>query len=547
MNSKVEKGKELYFDVVEIENLKDMLNKSAASFAERPAFKYKEEGVIKEKTYEQTLKDVNALGTALLDLGLKGKRIAIIGDNSYEWAISYYATVCGTGVVVPIDKALPQNEIQNIIEKSGATAIFFEEKYIDKILEIQKNIPSLETLISFKPNDTATFIYDLVKKGNDLLNAGNNSFLNAEIDNKAMAMMLFTSGTTSASKAVMLSHYNVCQNVVGLRRIFRLFPEDVMLAFLPLHHTLACTVLLIAGLYNGASVAFCEGLRYIVPNLAEFKVTVLTTVPLVAENMYKKITAEVAASNGAIKPVDVVNKIDKYLRLMLVGAAALSKPAIECYRNMGLNICHGYGLTETAPVLAMETDTMKRAGSIGVSLPNVELEIVEPDSDGIGEIRAKGPNIMIGYYNNEEATNEIIKDGWLYTGDLGYVDKDGYIYVAGRKKNVIVLQNGKNIFPEEIEMLYTVNPLIDEALIYGKDEGRSDIIICIKIVYNEAAIKEKYGDISEEEILKIMNEFRKEVNKNLPIYKVVKELTITTEPFNKTTTGKIKRYLAKKD
>jgi len=512
------KMSEKVHEIVEISDLKDMLNKSATQYKNNIAFKFREtpNGKIAERTYEEFKKDVDSLGTALINLGLKGKKIAVIGNNSYEWCVAYMAVVCGTGIVVPIDKALPKGEIENLLKISECEAVLFEYKYEEVMSEIkEKNNTIIKHYINFIES-----MQSLIKSGNELINKGEKSFVDAKIDNKAVSSLLFTSGTTSLSKAVMLSQYNICSNIMSVSSVLKYYPNDTLLSFLPIHHTLENTATFLTGIYSGACLGMCEGIRYISQNLIDYKVSVFIAVPLVLENIYKKI----------VNLPEPKKALGGYLRVALVGAAPLNKDVIIGLNNLGIRTCQGYGLTETSPVLTVENDKYACPGSIGYTLPGVEVKIVD------GEIVAKGPNVMMGYYNNKEATDEVLKDGWFYTGDLGYVDENGFLFITGRKKNVIVLKNGKNIFPEEIEVLINGSQYVTESFVYAKAAKDGDSKICAKIVINNEENK------TEDEINEIITKHIKEVNKKLPLYKYVREFSLTNEGLAKTTTGKIKRY-----
>jgi len=543
---KVEQSKRLY-EIEKIKDIKEMLNRSSKLYKNNIAFKYKEENELIEITYGKLQEDVDKLGTALMNMGLKDKKIAIIGENSYSWCVAYLATVCGLGIVVPIDKALPINEIQNIVEKSKSEAIFFDNKYIEKMSEIKNESNTLKHLVCFKDiensNNKDIIEYEkLIKKGEELLEKNDNSYMDLEVNENEMRIILFTSGTTSNSKGVMLSHKNICSNIMGLAECLKYEQDDILLSFLPIHHTFESTVTFLAGLYNGSSIALCKGLRYIIPSLLEYKITIFVTVPLVLENLYKKVLQQIDESGGKYTGKQIINSIAPNLRLTLVGAAPLSKEAIVGLRSFGIDVHQGYGLTETSPILSLETDDRKRAGSIGVSLPEVEIEIDNPDEEGLGEIKAKGTNVMLGYYEDEEETKKVLKDNWFYTGDLGYVDEDGFLFISGRKKNVIVLKNGKNIFPEEIENLINSNPYVSESFVHSKIAKNGDVKICAKIVYNKEILEEKYKGIKEEEIIEMMVEHKKNINQTLPLYKYIRDIEVTDTPLSKTTTGKIKRY-----
>jgi long-chain acyl-CoA synthetase len=406
---------------------------------------------------------------------------------------------------------------------------------------------------------------ELVEQGLKLVESGNDEYSKIEIDNEKMSALLFTSGTTAQPKGVMLSQKNICYNVMGIAKIAKMYPTDVLLSFLPLHHTFECTITFLFGFYSGVTVAFCDGLKYIQKNLQEYQVSVFVAVPLVLETMYKKIMNGVEKA-GKAKLVEKMSKISNFLykklhidirrklfksileqlggkvRVMYFGAASMSKEAIDGYNTFGIATIQGYGLTETSPVISAETDKLKRPGSVGVPPWLVDLDIVDKDEEGVGEIIAKGPNIMLGYYENEDATNEVLKDGWFYTGDLGYFDKDGFLYITGRKKEVIVLKNGENVFPVDIETLVNKIPYVAESIVFPRPNAKNEINLGVKVVYDETAIKDALGEKSKEEYEKIIWEEIKEINKQLPAFKRLKELIITTEPLEKTTTQKIRRF-----
>ncbi len=559
-------GERLY-EYMKITDLKDMLDKSGKKYGEKIAYKIKiEKEKYKTFTHKEVRQMINSLGTKLIDMGLKNKRIAVIGENRYEWEIAYLSIVCGTGTVVPLDKSLPQNELEKVIERSGVEAIFYSNKY-DDVLEniVRRGIGSLKTLISMDLKEHKEGVYsqkELIEEGQKLINKGDKRFIEAPIDNEKMSIMLFTSGTTSDSKIVALSHKNLVSNLMDIKSCLDINEEDVFLSFLPLHHVFECTVGFLFSLYCGAQTVFCDGIRYIVENLNEYKVTVMASVPAIYERIFKIIRKEINESGRLEK---ILENEEKYknssmeekkkvfknihdmlggnIRLLISGAASLDKEIEEKYRNLGLNLVQGYGLTETSPVIGIGNKKYHRIGSIGKTVPSVEAKIINPNKEGIGELIVKGPNIMIEYYKNKEATKEAIKEGWFYTGDLARIDEEGYIFICGRKKNVIVLKNGKNIYPEEMENLINKIEGIEESFIYGKQlsEDKENIKIYAKIVYNEEVVKNAYkvnefNEIHEEIAKKI-----REINSLMPKYKAIRGFTLTTKPLIKTTTNKIKR------
>ena len=571
MDRKHKKSERLY-EVDDYNNLKEMMKNSKEKYANEVAFKFKTEipGKLRTENYEEFTDKVDALGTALISIGLKDKRIAVISENRYEWALAYLSIVNGTGVVVPLDKSLPENEIISSIERSEVEAIFYSSKY-DEIMEKVKteNIGKIKYFISMDSDKTEDKIYsqsELVELGRGLIKNGARSFLDAQIDNNAMAIMIFTSGTTSKSKAVMLSHANIVANIKDITSVFDVRTGDTMLSFLPIHHTFESTVGFLFPLSVGASIAYCEGIRHIADNIREYKISVMISVPLLFESMYKKVMQSVE-KKGKTKAVKIGVKISNILRtfgidkrrqifkeiheslggnlrLFVSGAAAFDPELEKGLNELGIDTYQGYGLTEASPVIAAEHKNCTRIGSIGKLFPSLEGKIVDPNEQGIGELAVKGPTVMLGYYQNEEATKETIVDGWLHTGDLAYFDKDDYIFITGRKKNVIVLKNGKNVYPEEIETLINKIEGVKESFVFGKPEidDDKDLKLSAKIVYDPDEMKEKFGLEDVEEIKKKLWADVKLINKKMPTYKYIKELYITDKELIKTTTQKVKRY-----
>lgn len=553
------------------ENLKVMLEKTGKLYGDRPAyiFKTNEPGKFKEITHSEFRNDINALGTKLIDLDLKDKRIAVISENRYEWGVVYLSVVAGTGIIVPLDKSLPDNEIESLIIRSGVEAIFYSNKYNDIMNKIKvEGNTKLKYFISMdidKEKDGILSQAELIREGKELINEGNEKFLKAEIDNEKMSIMLFTSGTTAMSKAVMLSHKNICANLKDITSVIKLYPEDRFLSFLPLHHTFECTVGFLYPVSIGGAIAFCDGIRHIAENIKEYQITAMISVPILFEAMYKKVIKGIEKkgkletvqkgikiSNALLKiGIDVRKKLFKEIhdtlggkvRLFVSGGAALDPEAEKGFNDLGFTMYQGYGLTESSPVIAAEDDKYRKIGSIGKAFPSLDVKIDEPNEEGIGELLAKGPSIMLGYYDNEEATKETIdSEGWLHTGDLAKIDKNGYIFISGRKKFVIVLKNGKNIYPEELETLVNKIKGIKESFVYGKPEDDGDYKICAKIVYDKDIVKEIYKTEDEKELKEIIWQEIKKINKTMPAYKYIREISLTQKELIKTTTQKVKRF-----
>lgn len=557
------------YQFTEFTDLKDMLKKSGEKYGNRPAyiFKTKEPGKFREITHKEFRDEINALGTKLIDLGLKDKRIAVISENRYEWAVDYLAIATGTGIVVPLDKSLPDNEIESLIIRSEVEAIFYSNKYDNIMNKIkEEGNTQLKYFISMdleKEENGIKSQKELTQEGKKLLEDGNREFIDAKIDNEKMGIMLFTSGTTAMSKAVMLSHKNICSNLMDITSVIKVTEEDRFLSFLPLHHTFECTVGFLYPISKGGAIAFCDGIRHIAENVKEYQITAMISVPILFEAMYKKIMKSIE-KKGKLETVKKGIKISNFLlkfgidirrnlfkeihqnlggkvRLFVSGGAALDPEAEKGFNDLGVNMYQGYGLTESSPVIAAEDDKYRRLGSIGKAFPSLEVKILEPDEDGIGELVAKGPSIMLGYYNNEEATKETLEGEWLHTGDLARIDKDGYIFISGRKKFVIVLKNGKNIFPEELETLVNKIDGVKESFVYGRPEEDGDYKICAKIVYDKDMAKEVYGTDDEEELKELIWKEVKKVNKEMPAYKYIRDIVITDKELIKTTTQKTKR------
>lgn len=556
--------------IQEFNNIKELIYNSAKIYENNIAFIVKhQEG--KNKTYENItykmlLEQINALGTKLYDLELKNKRIAILGRNRYEWALGHLTSLLGGIVSIPLDKDLQIDELENSLIRSKADAIYFDEKYIEKIEEIKsRNTTNVKQYICMSKMSGYDDIHTLKEEGQKLLEKGNKEYISAKIDENAMNILLFTSGTTSKSKAVMLSQKNIASNIYAMQRVEDIRSTDSNLAFLPMHHIFGSTCLIMM-LSCGVRNSFPDGLRYVSQNLKEYEVSVFVGVPLLVEAIYNRVVKEIEKqgktkliknaikiSNFLLKfHIDIRRKLFKQIidqlggkmRFVISGGAPLDPKIQKGFIDLGIDMVQGYGLTETSPVIAAENMYKSKTGSIGIPMENVTVEIVNKDDNGIGELRAKGPNVMLGYYENEEETKNVLKDGWFYTGDLGYIDKEGFIFITGRQKNMIVLKNGKKIFPEEIETLVNRIDLVEECMVFGMPDevDKNDVKLSVKVVYNKDEIKQKYGDISLDEIRDIIwNRIKNEVNTTVPRYKHIMNMILTDKELIKTTTKKVKR------
>jgi len=555
-------------NIKEWKNVKEIIYNSAKEYGEKFAFTIKHQKNKKVEyenvTYKKMLEDVNALGTALLKLGAKEKRVAIIGKNRYEWVIAHLANLLGRFVSVPLDKDLQYEELESSLIRSNSKIIIFDEKQKDKIEEIRKNGKTeLKEFICMSENCGFKSVKELIKQGKEELKK-NKEYVNTVIDENKINILLFTSGTTSKSKAVMLSHKNIASNIYAMQTCEDIRSTDTNIAFLPLHHIFGSTCMIMM-LACGVKTVFPDGLRYIKQNLNEYKVTIFVGVPVLNEAIYKTIMKEIE-KQGKTKLINIATKISNVLlkmhidvrrkifkqiidalggklRFVISGGAPADPLILKGFNNFGIRTIQGYGLTETSPVVAAEDDFHKKEGSVGIPLKNVKVEILNKDENGIGEIRVKGPSIMLGYYEMPEETKRVLKNGWFYTGDLGFIDKEGFLFITGRSKNMIVLKNGKKVFPEELETLINRLELVSECMVFGMPEGqnKNDVKLSVKIVYDKEVAKEKYKGKTEEELYQILWNQIKEINKGFPKYKYIKNMILSSEELIKTTTKKIKR------
>ena len=591
----VEELNEIDYEKLEKKNLKkkreipyeDMTHyKTVKEFFMQSVEKYPNEDCILEKpdhktpykmtTYKEFKEDVFGLGTALINvLNLKDKKVIIIGETQYGWYVSYMAMLCGVGIAVPTDKELPINELENIVRRSRASAIIYSPKKEEDIKKIKEKIPEVEYFIEMKSDkkleEKDVGLQYLIDLGKAIIKSGDNSFEKIEIDPEEFKILFFTSGTTSNAKGVMLNNRNLAENINAVSAYVKLYPIDMLFSVLPLHHCYESTIGFLLPMATGASVAICEGLRYIVPNLQEAKPTAILTVPLLVESLYKKINEKIVKSKkdkmvntmisvtNALKGagIDIKKKVFKEiydnlggnLRIIVSAAAPIDKKVGNWLEDIGITFLQGYGLTETAPISAVTPEYKTCVGSAGKTIVQADIKVKDPNEDGEGELLIKTPTLMIGYYEDEEETKKAIdEEGYFHSGDIGYVDDEGYVFITGRSKNVIVTQNGKNIYPEEIEMLLDKVDEIKESMVYGKKpeanskKEEKELIITARILPDYEKIEELHGKLSEKEIYDLIWKNVKEVNKKLTSYKAIKSLEIKEGEFEKTSTMKIKRY-----
>ena len=569
----IKKLKKKGYPETHYKTIKEIFLKSTEKFADRPFIleKFNPKEPFTEITYKEFKDDVVALGTALTKkYNLKDERIIIIGENTYHWYVSYMAAVCGAGIAVPIDKELPINEIENVIKRAKASVVIYSTKKKENIKKVEDKLPFVKYFMQMNSDDKLTGrnigLNTVIEEGKKIVNKGDNSYIDIKIDPEEFKVLIFTSGTTSQAKGVMICNRNLAENVNAVNPYVHLDENDRFFSVLPLHHCYECSIGFLLPMAVGASIVVCQGLKYIVNNMKETNPTALLAVPLLIESLYKKINKSIEKGGksglvnsmihvtNALKAVgidikkkvfsEIYENLGGKINFIVSAAAPIDPKAGKWVQDIGINFLQGYGLTETSPIAALTPDYEPKLGSAGKALVCSKLKIKNPNEKGEGEVLIKSSTLMLGYYENEEATKEAIQDGWFNSGDIGYLDKDGFLFITGRSKNVIVTQNGKNIYPEEIELMLGKIPEIKECMVYGKEiEGEKELTITARVIPNYDEIEELHGkDLTEEQIHDIIWEEIKKVNRTLTSYKAIKKLEIKKGDFEKTTTMKIKRF-----
>lgn len=563
------------YPVQKFNSFQEMLKQNCEKYPNKIALEDLNNTPINRVTYRELYEYVIRFGKALRKLGLKERtHIALIGENRVQWGIAYLAVTTSNYVIVPIDRNLKENEILTILHQSDSKAVIFSESYREIFLEYKKTIKGLDYYIDMDletENEGLLSMTELIYKQEYDENKDKFPVINPY----EMSALIFTSGTMGSAKGVMLSQHNICSNIISMRSMIELYPDDRFLSVLPMHHTYECTCGFLCPISAGCSVHYARSLKTVVEDIQKVRATILLGVPLLYEKVYRRISKAIeedklksvlvptlktvisAAENFGIDGLrkKVFSEIHKRfggaIRIFIVGGAAPNPKVAKGLRSFGFNFIQGYGLTETSPILALNRLRKFKDDAAGLPLPSVEIKIINPDDEGKGEIIARGPNVMLGYYKNSKATEEVLKDGWFYTGDYGYFDKDGFLHITGRKKNVIVTKTGKNIFPEELEDLLKRSPFILECVVHAaKDENGDETIGAILVPNAEEFIEysQKTGiEVTTELISEILKNEVKKVNKGLPIYKQIKVVKIQEQEFEKTTTQKIKRYLIKQE
>lgn len=557
------------FPVTHISSLQDMLIKSATKYSEKLALEDLNDTPIPRVSYQGLLKNVLKFGAALQKLGIQERsHIALIGENRVQWAISYLTMVCFNYVVVPIDRNLSQNEVLNVIHESDAEAVIFSSQYEQIFVESHASLKKVKHYISMDSISQNSNFFSMV----ELIRNAQGCTVDElpSINPKEMSVIIFTSGTLGRAKGVMLSQQNISANLMAMLSVFPMSPEDRFLSVLPMHHTYECNCGLLCPLLAGSSIHYAHSLKTVVDDLQRVKATILLGVPLLYDKMFKRIykgiqekktvakiltplikitsTLQTFGWKGAKKAVfkELHHKFGGSIRYFIAGGAAPDPMVAKGLRDLGFNFIQGYGLTETSPILTLNSPFNFKDNAAGLPLPGVELKINNPDSDGIGEVFAKGPNVMLGYYKNPQATADVFENGWFKTGDLGYIDDDGFLHISGRKKNVIISKSGKNVFPEEIEDVLNRSPFILESLVYGEEDAKLGEIIAAQIVVDAEAfieLAETTGkEITKDLLHQIISDEVGKVNKQLSSYKQIRKFIIRDQEFLKTTTQKIKRF-----
>lgn len=579
------------FTAEKFTDIKDLVVQTCDKYSELDAFIYRRSPKLSEihRSFYEFGNDIKGLATYILNSKYAGERFAVVGENAYEWFVSYYSILSSGAVGVPMDRALPEDELIQLLQRSRSRVIFYHHKHHKMMLSIAEKIRSgelnipLEKFVIFykeglagkKPEDTwpedddrFVDIYDMINEGTALLEAGDTKFNEVVIDPEEAKIILFTSGTTSMSKGVLLSHKNIVSNVYAITQTLDVRKGDRIFSILPLHHTFenTCDFFILS---CGACICMCDGLRYIVKNMEEWKPDCCISVPLLFENIYEKIDGGIKASGkekviAIARPVtrflrkcgidirrnvfkDILDKLGGNFRMVVIGGAGIDKKYIDAFTDFGLQFFMGYGLTETSPVICVNTEACDVHGSVGRPMAGITIAI---DAEGtgpkaVGEILTKSDCVMLGYYENDEATKEAIdEDGWFHTGDMGYIDKTGSLHITGRVKSMIVLTNGKKAFPEEIEAVLTEIKGVTEAFVWGNKNEREAIDICAKLLINRKVIGAELGlstEPDDSDVEAYLNDKMHEANHNMPQYKIVRNYVYSEEDMIKTTTLKIKR------
>jgi len=558
------------FEVPQIYSIQDMIIKSTERYKNKIALEDLTNYPIHKVTYSELYDCVLKFGNSLQKIGLTPRdHIAIIGENRVQWAIAFLAGMMYDFVMVPVDKGLTQGDILNIIHESDSSALIFSGSLAEVFKDKRDVLVKVKYYINMDSEHKENNTYSMSEM---IKNESVKKIKPSKINPDEIAEIIYTSGSLGRAKGVMLTQKNIATNLMAMRQMVTILPEDRFIGVLPIHHTYQCTCGLLCPLYSGASVHFARSLKTIPEDMASSKPTVLLGAPLLYNKMYNKIMKTIQSKktsslliNLLINITDLTQnigltnskkllftKLHKTLggsmRLLIAGGAAPDPKVSKFFRAVGFNIIQGYGLTETAPILALNRLDEFKDAAAGLPLPNVEIKINKPDKSGVGEIFVQGPNIMSGYYKNQSATNDTFENGWFKTGDLGYLDEDGFLFICGRMKNVIIANNGENVYPEEIEDILSRNQFILECMVYGEEDEKHDERIAALIVPDTAAFidysTKNNIQINPELVNQLISQAVKEANAQLAAFKQIRKYYTHENELEKTTTQKIKRHLA---
>ena len=550
-----------YYEVEKFNSIKEMMELAVKEAGNKIAFKYKKNGNIIDVTYEKFQQDTIDLGTAITNIHVNNKHIAILGENSYKWLTVYLTVLKSDGVFVPIDKELPKDDIIYLLNHSDSEVLFFSKKYDKWIEDFKKALPNIKYFIGLdQEEDTENSLsYDkFMENGKNLYEIGNKDYLSLESNPNELKMLVYTSGTTGRAKGVMLSEHNLVSSVYYGLQVSTVY--DTSLSVLPYHHTYEAVSGILVELHYHTTICINDSLKAVLKNLQIFKPDIIYLVPAFVEVFYKRVWAN-AKENGKEKGLKFLIKysnalrkigIDKRkkffkpihdafggnLKKIVVGGAPVRAELGEFFDAVGINLINGYGITECSPLVSANMDGFNDCSTVGIQLPCTDIKFENVNADGYGEICVKGDIVMMGYYKNEEQTNRVLHDGWFNTEDYGKMNEKNQLIIKGRKKNLIVLNNGKNVFPEEIEDYILGIPYIQEAVVTGiKDKDNIECRLCAEVFLNQDKVKE-LGITATEESIK--NDIAIACEK-LPVYKKVTKVIIRDKEFDKTTTNKIKR------
>lgn len=561
------------YKVREFDNIRELVDMSADLFGSRPAFEIKKKsGATRLVSYKEYREDINALSTALIDFGITDNCAAICSDNCYEYCMLYLSAICAGGVIVPVDKELFPADILGIINASESKILFVDSKILERLKDTDLGGIKLVCIGADNDTEEAESFESFIGRGRKLIADGRELYKNITHDVNKLCTLLFTSGTTGVSKGVMLCQKNFVFEVKAAMSVIKIYPEDCGISILPFHHTFESALMIFIAPYCGAKVTFCEGFKYVLRNMKEFNPSVFVAVPQVLETVHKRIMKEInkdkktqAVFKVGVKLAKIGDKLhidlkkvffkqiqDTFggnMRMIVCGGAAIDPQILEDFNTFGIKVIFGYGLTECAPLAIINNDKTNTTDTVGVPLPGVEAKIDCPDNDGIGEICVKGDMVMLGYYHNQEATDEVIdKDRFFHTGDLGFKDERGCYHISGRSKNVIVTSNGKNIYPEELEYHLGLSELVNSCMVEEVKNKKGEAEIHAQIFPEAEMISSILGEApSADEIKKVIKKVIDDVNDKLPGFKKIRSFSIRETDFIRTTAKKIKRDINKTD